>query len=81
MPPRVRVTVDGRLALTVEQAAARYGVPESGMRTIIARAGTALISPANISGRMRLYYATDLDAVMKARPGKGANFRKAAGVG
>lgn len=71
--PKVRITVDGRLALTVEQAAARYGLAVSSMSAAISRLGLA--ADADLDGRKKLYLAHSLDAAMKARPGKGANLR------
>lgn len=69
--PTIRITVDGRLALTVEQAAARYGIQPSSMSAALVRLG---VQPdAALDGRKKLYLAASLDAIMKARPGKGAN--------
>lgn len=67
---RVRITVDGKLALTVEQAAERYGVATlSTMRSIIRRA--ELEPDGQADGRTPLYLATTLDRMMRRRPGKG----------
>ena len=74
--PRIRITVDGRLALTVEQAAQRYGLKPNSMSAALSRMGTE--PDANLDGRKKLYLAGRLDAVMKTRPGKGANLRRAA---
>lgn len=73
MPPQIRITVDGRAALTVEQAAARYKVEHSSMRAIISR--LQLQPAAALDGRKSLYLVAALDAAIKARPGKGANLR------
>lgn len=70
----IRITVDGRVALTVEQAAERYNLPTASMRTALAR--LALTPAADLDGRKHLYYVRDLDPAMKARPGKGSNFRR-----
>lgn len=75
--PVIRITVDGRLALTVEQAAARYGLQPSSMSAALTRLGDQVQVAAELDGRKKLYFAADLDQVMKARPGKGANLRKA----
>ena len=72
--PRVRITIDGRAALTVEQAAARYGLRLGSMSAALSRLG---VQPdAHLDGRKKLYLATRLDEIMKARPGKGANLRR-----
>lgn len=81
MAPRVRITVDGRLALTIEQAAERYGLASSSMRAVISR---LRIQPAaHLDGdrpdavrRRGLYMAKELDVVMRSRPGRGANLRR-----
>lgn len=71
MTPVVRITVDGRLALTVEQAAARYSLAASSMRGTLTRLGDAIEPCAHLDGRKPLYRATELDKAMKARPGRG----------
>lgn len=73
--PIIRITVDGKLALTVEQAAVRYGLAQSSMRGELTRLKGKLDPVAELDGRKKLYSATELDKVMKARPGKGANLR------
>lgn len=75
--PTIRITVDGKLALTVEQATDRYGLSEpSAMRTVLARlkqAGNPAGTPvAYLDGRKPLYSAAALDRAMKRRPGRGA---------
>jgi hypothetical protein len=79
MTDRIRITVDGKLALTVEQAAVRYGFTDSAMRTVLTRlrqAGNgAAIPVATLDGRKPLYAAVPLDRAMKNRPGRGANLR------
>lgn len=67
---RVRITVDGKLALTVEQAAQRYHYSDSTMRAVLSRLD--LERAGWLDGRKPLYLAGELDAAMKARPGKGA---------
>lgn len=69
--PVIRITVDGRLALTVEQAAARYSLQPSSMSAALSR--LSVEPDANLDGKKKLYLAARLDALMKARPGKGAN--------
>lgn len=70
--PTIHITVDGREALTVEQAAARYGLAPSSVRAALTRLGTAITPAAMLDGRKPLYDAEALDAAMEARPGKGA---------
>lgn len=73
---QIRITIDGRVALTVEQAAARYGIRPSSMSAALSRLH---VQPdAQLDGKKQLYLATRLDALMKARPGKGANLRREA---
>lgn len=71
--PIIRITVDGKLALTVEQAATRYGLAHSTVSSAITR---HRIEPdAVLDGRKKLYLAARLDKLMKERPGRGANLR------
>lgn len=71
---RIRITIGGRLALTVEQAAERYHLLPSSMSAVISR---GQIQPdAWLDGKKKLYLAARLDEIMKARPGKGANLRR-----
>jgi len=74
--PVVRITVDGRLALTVEQAAARHGMAPNSMSSLISREGIEYV--AKLDGKKRLYAAAALDAIVRARPGRGAHLRKGA---
>lgn len=70
---RIRITIGGRLALTVEQAAERYHLQPGSISAIISR---GQIQPdAMLDGKKKLYYAARLDEILKARPGKGANLR------
>ena len=57
--PTIRVTVDGRPVLTIEQAAARVGVAESTIRAAMHR--HRLVPVAKL-GRMPLFTAKALDA-------------------
>jgi hypothetical protein len=70
----IRITYDGKLALTTAQAARRYGLGPSSMRTTLIRLRIEPL-PEPLDGRTPLYLATELDEAMKARPGKGANLR------
>lgn len=71
--PHVRITIDGKTALTVEQAATRYGLKPSSMSAALSR--LAVEPDAELDGRKKLYLATRLDEIIKTRPGKGANLR------
>lgn len=70
----IRITCDGKLALTTAQAADRYGVELATMRQIIKRAG--LDPAAMLDNRTPLYLAAMLDRVMSARPGRGVNLHR-----
>jgi hypothetical protein len=72
--PTIRITVDGKLALTLAQAAERHALGIDAMRKAISRAGIEPV--AELDARTPLYLAAAIVAAMKARPGKGANFRK-----
>lgn len=72
MPPRIRVTVDGKPALTVEQAARRVGVAASTMRGELTRYRDKIRPVADLDGRKKLYLESDIDEFWAARPGKGA---------
>lgn len=70
--PRIRITVDGKLALTVEQAAARLGVPPKTLSGELTRYKNAILPVAELDGRKKLYLQKDVDAWWASRPGKGA---------
>lgn len=67
--PRIEITVDGQPALTVEQAALRYGLAPSSVRAIVARA--QLAASASLDGKKHLYLVDVLDRLIEERPGKG----------
>lgn len=71
--PQIRVTVDGRLAVTTAQAALRYGRTLANMRTLLSRLSIEPV--AHLDSRTPLYAAVPLDKTIKAMPGKGANLR------
>jgi len=71
---KVRITIDGRLALTVEQAAERYHLTPGSMSSVISRGRIA--ADSMLDNKKPLYLAGRLDEIMKARPGKGANLRR-----
>lgn len=66
----IRITYDGKLALTTAQAAARYGLELVAMRKALSRLPIQPL-PEPLDARTPLYLATELDAAMRARPGKG----------
>lgn len=70
--PTVRITVDGKVALTVEQAAERYELRPSSMRGELTRLGGTIEPVAMLDGRKPLYLAAALDAAMAGRKGRGA---------
>lgn len=77
---KVRITVDGRLVLTVEQAAQRYGLALSSMRSALSRLRFYPIDHLDndrpdAQRRRGLYLAVELDRAMKARPGRGNSAR------
>lgn len=72
----VEITYRGRLVLTTAQAAERYGLALSSMRSALAR-GLGVDPVAALDARTPLYDADQLDRAMHERPGKGANMRSA----
>jgi hypothetical protein len=69
--PTIRITVNGKAALTVAQAAARHDLEPSSMRAALSRLGDAIEPAAWLDSRTPLYYITALDKAMAARPGRG----------
>lgn len=74
--PRIRITVNGKPALTVEQAAERKGVGPSTMRAELARYADQIQPAAELDGRKKLYLLKDIDAFWAARPGRGSPRKK-----
>lgn len=76
MEPLVtRITVGGKLALTLKQIAERYGIPQPGLRRDLSREPNAPkpIEPPPIDERTPVYYFQEIDKFVKReRPGKGA---------
>jgi hypothetical protein len=66
----LRITWNGRLVLTTAQAAQRYGLTLGSMRSAIKRLAFEPV-PETLDARTPLYLASELDAAIKARPGKG----------
>lgn len=75
----IRITYDGKLALTTAQAAQRYGLELAAMRKALSRMDLSPL-PEPLDARTPLYAAAELDRAMKSRPGKGANLRRQATV-
>ena len=74
-PPVVRITVDGKLALTLKQVADRYGIPQPGLRRDLSREADAPkpIEPPPIDERTPAYWFQEIDRFIKReRPGRGA---------
>ncbi len=67
----VRITIDGKLALTVNGLAERYGLAAKSISAIISRGAVA--HDAMLDGKKKIYLAARFDAIMRARPGKGVN--------
>jgi hypothetical protein len=69
----------GRLALTITQAAERYGLERDAARKAIMRleeeGKVKRLEPDPIDARTPLYDAEELDGAMGSRPGRGANLR------
>lgn len=59
-----RITIDGKLVLSTEQAAAEQDVTEAGLRSILAKLD---VKPLAVLGAV--YSATDLRRALRARPG------------
>jgi len=72
--PVIRITVNGKPALTTGQAAARHKRTVDVMRVLLHRHGVKAV--AHLDGRP-LYLASAVDRAVNAMPGKGANLRKA----
>jgi hypothetical protein len=72
--PQIRITVDGKLALTTAQAAQEFGVEPVTVRTGIR--DLSIEPVAHLDARTPLYAAVGLRRAWKARPGRGVNLRK-----
>lgn len=70
-PPTIRITVNGKPALTIAQAAERYGMARSSVRSALTRLGDALAPAAELDNRTPLYFVTALDKALAGRPGRG----------
>jgi hypothetical protein len=67
---RIRITVDGKLALTIEQAAERLGVPTKTLSSELTRYKASIQHVAMLDGKKKLYLQSEIDKFWKARPGK-----------
>lgn len=70
-PPTIRITVNGKPALTIAQAAERYGLAPSSIRSALTRLGDAITPAAELDSRTPLYLVTALDRALAGRPGRG----------
>jgi hypothetical protein len=67
--PTIRITINGKRALTVGMAAERYDLKPASIRSLVSRAG--IEADAELDGKP-LYLVVTLDTVVRGRPGKGA---------
>lgn len=67
--PKIRITVDGRIALTVEMLAERWGVATKTVSSALSRDG--IEHDGMLDKQKKLYLQTKSDAWWKNRPGKG----------
>lgn len=76
LPPmtEVRITVDGRRALTVEMIAERYGLEPPSVRSFLKRAA---LRPVADLGKKKVYDARAVAEARKHSPGRGAHWRRA----
>lgn len=69
--PDIRITVDGRPALTTAQAAARHGRVASQVRDIFSARRYDLAPVAMLDPRTPLYDVEAVDALLGNMPGRG----------
>lgn len=70
----MQILVDDRPAITTTQAAQQHGLTTAGLRAIISQNGIEPV--AHLDARTPLYDAAELDRALKARPGRGAHWRR-----
>lgn len=70
----IRITVDGKLALTTAQFAVETGADPATLRSEFRRLGITPV--AYLDARTPLYGAVALRKAWKSRPGRGANLRR-----
>lgn len=73
--PKVVITVDGKLAWTVQQIAAKYGLERNSVATVIKRGRIPVA--AMLDDKKAVYLADAVKAAMGKRPGSG--WRKGTG--
>lgn len=66
--PKIRITVGGKLAMTINEAAERHGLAPVSIRTLIKRTGYK--PDAHLDGKP-LFIAARFDKFMASRPGRG----------
>lgn len=74
--PDIRITVDGKLAQTIDMAAAQHGLKASSIRSALSRAGAE--PAAWLDARTPLHLAKDLERLLSGRPGRGRRAAAAA---
>lgn len=79
--PDIRITVDGRPALTTAQAAQRHARTPAEMRSLFSARRYGLPSVADLDRRTPLYDVDAVDALVAGMVGQGTGGgRKAAGL-
>lgn len=71
--PTIRITVDGKQALTTRQLAEEFHLDPASVRSAIKRLGLEPV--AHLDERTPLYAAAPARKAMRERPGRGANLR------
>jgi hypothetical protein len=79
-PQRIRITVDGKRATTVDLAAAEHELSHDAMAKAIRRGKVEPFDDAQI-GRILLYPHAEVSRALRERPGVPGRPRKAAGRG
>lgn len=74
MPDEIRITYNGKRALTTALFAERYGMTIATARKTISRLGIEPL-PKELDGRTKLWPSVEITKAMGKRPGKGANLR------
>lgn len=69
------LSVDGRPAITIARAAARWGLSYDAMRIALGRRPLDQVRRYRLDERTEVLDLADLDAAMTTRPGRGANLR------
>jgi hypothetical protein len=74
--PTIRITVDGKPACTVDQAATRHNLRPVSVRALISRAGDTIAPAAMLDGRTPLYHVAAIDKLIKSRSGRGRTVQR-----